>query len=492
MTYSRLGFHISSSNIRGPILIPKYYNPEVEAQTEACRANSDLVSLGALIDEGHAEVATGDEIGKMAYGTGTIPFVRTSDIVNWEIKADPKQGVSRAIYDRYSVKQDVRDGDLLLVRDGTYLIGSACLVTSSDSELLYQSHVLKLRVKASSPVSAPLLLALLYSPSVIRQIRAKQFTADIIDTLGDRYRELKLPVPNDIKLRRDIESRVRRIVLKRAELREQIRRIPLWLQGVMPDIGGSLPDTADNMSELTGNTGFMAKTSTIRNNIFIPRYYNPTIEEELRDLASTHDLLSVDELHSQGTLSFATGIEVGKMAYGLGDVPFVRTSDISNWELKLDPKQSISRELYEQCKSAMDVRAKDILLVRDGTYLVGTSCILTERDLRLIYCGGFYKIRVLQEKVLDPYLLLAALNCPIVRKQMRAKQFTRDVIDTLGKRIHEVVLPLPKDKSLCRKIANLTRSTVEQRAELRDEAKQIALGLGAPFPDEDNEILAGI
>ena len=81
----------------------------------------------------------------MAYGTGEIPFVRTSDISNWEIKTIPKQGVSVGIYESYNSNQDVRDKDILLVRDGTYLIGTNCFVTELDLPMLYQSHILKLR-----------------------------------------------------------------------------------------------------------------------------------------------------------------------------------------------------------------------------------------------------------------------------------------------------------------------------------------------------------
>ena len=64
-----------------------------------------------------------------------------------------------------------------------------------------------------------------------------------------------------------------------------------------------------------------------------------------------------------------------------------------------------------------------------------------------------YKVRVKKKDQLDPYLLLALLNAPIVKRQMRAKQFTRDVIDTLGKRIYEIVLPIPKDTVLRDRIA---------------------------------------
>ncbi|MEN8133097.1 MAG: hypothetical protein ABFS45_23550, partial [Pseudomonadota bacterium] len=52
------------------------------------------------------------------YGTGTIPFIRTSDFSNWEIKHDPKQGVSEEIYEQYAESQNVKEGDILLVRDG--------------------------------------------------------------------------------------------------------------------------------------------------------------------------------------------------------------------------------------------------------------------------------------------------------------------------------------------------------------------------------------
>lgn len=45
---------------------------------------------------------------------------------------------------------------------------------------------------------------------------------------------------------------------------------------------------------------------------------------------------------------------------------------------------------------------------------------------------------------LNPLLLLALLSCPLVKSQIYAKRFTQDIIDTLGERIHELQLPIPK------------------------------------------------
>jgi len=237
--------------------------------------------------------------------------------------------------------------------------------------------------------------------------------------------------------------------------------------------------------------GFRLRSSRIRNNILVPKYYDPGLESDIRALASSHDLVTVGELVDQRLLAITTGHEIGKMAYGTGNIPFIRTSDISNWELKADPKHGVSHDIYQLYKRKQDVRASDILMVRDGTYLIGTTAIITEQDTRILFQSHIYKIRSLDFDRLDPFLLLAALNAPIVKRQIRAKQFTQDIIDTLGKRIDEVVLPIPKDKALRDRIARETRETVLARAALRDKARQIALEIeGVTEPrEEDKELL---
>ena len=99
-----LAYKINIRDIKNQIFIPKYYDPALKQQILSLSETHDLLSLGDLIDEGKIVAQTGHEIGKMAYGTGNIPFVRTSDISNWEIKAVPKQGVSEEIHQMYAEK----------------------------------------------------------------------------------------------------------------------------------------------------------------------------------------------------------------------------------------------------------------------------------------------------------------------------------------------------------------------------------------------------
>ncbi|WP_207625747.1 hypothetical protein, partial [Niastella populi] len=154
----------------------------------------EIVKFGNLVSEGVIQVKTGDEVGKLAYGTGSIPFVRTSDISSWEIKIDPKHGISEDIFKQLQNKQDVRENDILMVKDGTYLIGTCAIVSKYDTKIVYQSHLYKIRILKPERISPYLLLAILSSEPVQRQIKSKRFTQDIIDSLGSRINELLLPI----------------------------------------------------------------------------------------------------------------------------------------------------------------------------------------------------------------------------------------------------------------------------------------------------------
>src|SRR5207249_2834554 len=97
--------------------------------------------------------------------------------------------------------------------------------------------------------------------------------------------------------------------------------------------------------------GFVMPRSELAGTILIPKYYDPELQDNLRQLERTHELPALSQFIDAGALLIQTGVEVGKMAYGTGPIPFIRTSDLSNWELKADPKHGVSEELYVALKA---------------------------------------------------------------------------------------------------------------------------------------------
>jgi type I restriction enzyme M protein len=219
-----LGFSVPLENIRNSILAPRYYDPEASGALRNLETTHRFVTVGELVKKGHLTISTGDELGKLAYGTGDVPFVRTSDLSNWEIKIDPKHCVSQDIYLQFAAKQDVREGDILMVRDGTYLIGTCAMVTKYDTKICFQSHIMKIRVTPSAPIDAYLLLALLSSEPVTAQIKAFSFTQDIIDSLGDRINDVLLPIPRSAERRTEVSKIVKKVIEERIEARELARK----------------------------------------------------------------------------------------------------------------------------------------------------------------------------------------------------------------------------------------------------------------------------
>ncbi len=231
--------------------------------------------------------------------------------------------------------------------------------------------------------------------------------------------------------------------------------------------------------------GFIINENEIYDNVYLPKYYNPEILRKLKSLESTHDLLLFGDLVKEGIIGLSTGHEVGKLAYGTGNIPFIRTSDIANWEIKLDHKHGLSEDIYNDLKDKQDIRENDILMVRDGTYLVGTCAIITPSDTRIVYQSHIYKIRSNDHKRIHPYLLLAVLSSLIVREQIYSKRFTQDIIDTLGGRIHELVLPIPKSEEKQKEIIGQVREVIEMKNKARELTKSAVLSVAQTDDTEE-------
>jgi hypothetical protein len=487
----REGFVLRAPQIVNDILIPRYYDPQIAADLKALERDYKIFRLGDLVGEKHIDHSQGDYVPKIYYGTGPYPYVRTSDLANWEIKASPKHGVPQAVYEDYATGQNVRPNDILFVHEGTYLIGGVGMVTEFDGPLLFQHHLAKFSVKDSSPFNPFFLLAAFESPLVHRQIRAKQFSADIIDSVVGRLEEVFVPVPRDARKLRSIESSVEAAIVGRARLRAQLahaaEEMDSWLRGErdgrLQTVFDWAPDAnaARKPAFLGGRRGFSSSSLghlEVTNDILLPRYYDPWVPSIAERYRARCDMQTLGQLVQSGLISIDTGDEIGRLNYGTGDIPFVRTSDFGSWELKREAKQGVSQDVFNLYGPKQDVKEGDILLVRDGTYLVGTSILVTESDLPLLFCGGIYKVRSNDHQRLPPALLFALLNTPFVHRQIRNKQFTRDVIDTLGQRIVELLIPIPSDARVRQMISEYFDNALQERARLRGMLNRVTKGIG--------------
>ena len=483
---------VKRTSLKNDIVIPRYYDPYIEDFFANLPANMIEYSIKELIEEGIVESKVGHEVGSMNYGTGEIPFIRTSDISNYSIIKSPKHCVSDEVYEKYREKQDIRAGDILMVRDGTYLVGSCSMVTDSDLPMVIQSHVLKFRINDNDLISRELFFLLLNTEIVRKQLRSIQFTADIIDTIGNRFEEIRLPISNDDSQNVIYADSVKKLYDEKEKSSLMRQNIGYVIQECINELSSRKIKVFSKMtgkeikqkyvysgvgSEWGSFFSLSLKKSSLYNDTLIPRFYDDTILKELEKFKT--GFLTIGDLVQAGSIELSTGVEPGKMSYGTGDIPFIRTSDFSDWLIKHDNKHSVSNEIFEDCRGKSRkgcLEAQDILLVRDGTYLVGSTCMVNSIDTPSLYCGGLYRIRC--KNGVDPYLILALLSMPVTKKQIRSIQFTRDIIDTIGKRVNLIKIPVLSEipNELVTQISNTVKTIVDSGLKFREEITDLSSG----------------
>ncbi len=221
--------------------------------------------------------------------------------------------------------------------------------------------------------------------------------------------------------------------------------------------------------------GFFLKSSEIKNNIFIPSYYNPETKQILKSLEKTgkYELVSIQKLIDQQLISIKRGNEVGSKYYGKGNIPFVRTTDIVNWEIKIDPIKNIPEEIYEKYKNIQDIQENDILFVSDGTFLIGRTAIVTKLDKKIVIQSHIKRIRCQNKNKFHPYLLLYLFNTEIIQRQIREKTFVQATISTIGERLNEIILPVPKDKIFIKKIIDNISEIIEMKVQSKQKIGKV-------------------
>ena len=232
------------------------------------------------------------------------------------------------------------------------------------------------------------------------------------------------------------------------------------------------------VSSSHNHLGFNVEKIKLKEDIFIPEYYNPEIEIELKDLNKTkkYDLISIGELVKKNIITITRGNEIGSQNYGTGTIPFVRTSDLVNWEIKFDPIKAISDEVYNQFKHSQNIKLNDILFVNDGTFLIGRTAMVTKQDIKIVIQSHVKKFRVENTKKLNPFYLFYLLNSKIVRKQILSKTFVQATISTIGNRIKEVILPISKNKNEILKITKEIQKIINEKSKLRKKTVKIIEG----------------
>ncbi len=210
---NRFTFHVNVNEIRNHVFVPRYYwNPPGDAGSDI--QDIEPLSVQRLLDDGIVESYRGHGSPPAVYkGQGEIPYIRVSDIVNWELYRNPTTAVPRHIYEKIRGRGvTLEPEDVIFVRRGSYRIGTVAMASPYDNEVLLTGELVILRVKQKDNpygVDPYYLLYLLSHKFTQRQMYQKVFIETTLPNIADRWKELELPWSPVPEIRNGISNRVR-------------------------------------------------------------------------------------------------------------------------------------------------------------------------------------------------------------------------------------------------------------------------------------------
>lgn len=230
------------------IYVPRYYWHQRDEEIEqiALAEGYELISMADLIDakavshfDGHGSPKAENK------GNGDVPYIRVKDIVNWEVYKDPTAKIPRSVYEAMTTKiRRVRDvdgqlnnvdsypkalcaRDLLYVKRGSYRIGSVAFVSPYDTEVLLTREILVLRVASENRfgLTPEYLLYALSHRLVQMQTMNKVLIETTLPNIGDRWKQLRIPIPKDQLVLKSISDRIAGIVASKWNAVEEIAKL---------------------------------------------------------------------------------------------------------------------------------------------------------------------------------------------------------------------------------------------------------------------------
>ncbi len=216
---------------------------------------------------------------------------------------------------------------------------------------------------------------------------------------------------------------------------------------------------------------FEVDSSLIKNSeILVPRYYWNSKKVEIQGKAKEEniDLIPLQQLIDEEVIEYFDGNGSPSSEFkGTGDIPYIRVKDIVNWQIYKDPTALIPESEFNRLyKPEKQLKEKDILYVRRGSYRIGSVAMVSPYDLKVILTREILVLRIKDYKNkygITPEYLMYALSHRLSYEQSNNKIFIDTTLPNIADRWKEIEIPIYKDKEKYELIKSKVSKVVENQ-----------------------------
>jgi hypothetical protein len=192
--------------------------------------------------------------------------------------------------------------------------------------------------------------------------------------------------------------------------------------------------------------------------IFVPKYYDMSTNLEITKLINSDSRFepkTLAELSQMGLIEVSGGHGSPSSDQRLGEVPYIKVSDLRAGSVNINPTNMIPIALAKQFwrSDSSGLKAYDLISPERASKNIGEFCVLMPGQQNLVLTKEVIIIRAKEGAPFSQFFLMWALSLSAVRKQWDRVIFMQTNREDVGKRMLEIVLPFTRDTKFAESLA---------------------------------------
>ena len=384
-------------------------------------------------------------------------FIKSADVKRYNLNKTTISYISSDIHKKRKTKY-IYPQDILVSNTGKYL-GFSCVVPSNIPESTTNQNISALRLLQENAYTPEFIAAYLNSYFGQREIES------LLTLTGQKYlnstnfKKLRVPHLKEERIKK-ITELMESIVSKETMSVTQIEQAQKLFYSRI---------NLDFKTIAKENTFSVNKSGFADADLWTPMYSCPLFVNTLKAIEDRWNTIPIGKI-----ADLKKGDEVGSDTYigylekRKSDVPFIRTSDIVNYEIDQYPDFFIPEEIYKEIDQGF--RGGDVLFTKDGK--IGMVGMITESD-KAIISSGFVGLRLNKKaaeyKITPEYLFIVLSIKEIGIYASKRRTVVASTIPHLREeRLKEIEIPILDEETIL-EITALVKEAFKQK----DEKKRL-------------------
>ncbi len=210
-------------------------------------------------------------------------------------------------------------------------------------------------------------------------------------------------------------------------------------------------------------TSYIDEETLKESKVIVPQYHDRSLINPLVEAFKDNPdftLKSLKELVEEDYIKIFKGHGSPSADQRVGDVPYIKVSDIRAGNININPSNMIPLELAKRFwrGDSSNLESYDLLSPERASKNIGEFSILMPGQENVVLTKEIIVIRSWKKDYIDQFYLLWALSLKVVRIQWNRIILMQTNREDVGGRVEEIIIPFPKDEETANKYSESFRT----------------------------------